>query len=267
MSTEQTTTAVAKAAKPQTVDQWLTAPAFKDQIARALPQHMDADRMLRVATTCVSKAPGLRQCDPMSFVAAMLSLSQFGLEPDGRHAHLIPYGKTVQLVVDYKGLVALARRSGDVTTIKADKVCENDVFTVDLGQITEHKIDYRKPRGKAYAYYCMVQLKDGATQHEVMTVEEVDAIRKRSKAGGSGPWVTDYDEMAKKTVFKRLSKWLTLSPEFRDAFEKDDDTVVDRGGMKVVTPVFDASPSPFDEEAEAKAALAEAVAREEGGAK
>ena len=157
----------------------------------------------------------------------LLNLSQMGLEPDGRNAHLIPYGKECTLIVDYKGYAELVMRSGLVASIHADKVCEHDVFVVDLGEIKEHRIDYRADRGKPYAYYCRVLMKDGTTKCEVMTRAEVEAIRGRSRAGNSGPWVSDFDEMAKKTVFRRCQKWLPISPEIRDALEKDDDRIVE----------------------------------------
>lgn len=162
-----------------------------------------------------------------------------GLLPDGRNAHLIPYGDQCQLIIDYKGYVELVMRSGMVSRIHADKVCENDLFNVDLGEITEHKIDYRKDRGSAYAYYVIVTMKDGGTKTEIMSKADVDAVRKRSRAGSSGPWVTDYDEMAKKTVFRRCQKWLPISAELRTALDADDDRVVETTATPVVQSTAD----------------------------
>jgi recombination protein RecT len=160
-----------------------------------------------------------------------MQLSQFGLEPDGRHAHLIPFwnSKTnsydCQLIIDYKGLANLAMRSGFVSYVHADKICERDLFVYDRGAVVRHEINFKEDRGPAYAYYAMVKFKDGSEKADVMTMSEVKAIRARSKAGTSGPWVTDFDEMGKKTVFRRLSKWLPLSPEYRDAVDLDADAL------------------------------------------
>jgi len=160
-----------------------------------------------------------------------MTLSQFGLEPDGRNAHLIPFWNNqkksydCQLIIDYKGLVALAKRSGQVSYVHADAVCENDVFEYNKGQVVKHEIDFKSDRGKPYAYYALVRFKDGTEQSECMTIEEIASIRSRSKAKDSGPWVTDKGEMSKKTVFRRLSKWIELSPEFRDAIEADADKI------------------------------------------
>jgi len=212
-----------------TIRDHLQSDAFRQQIQQVLPKHCSADRMARVAMTAISKTPMLAECDQTSFFRCLLDLSQWGLEADGRHAHLIPFRDNkrgvvnCQLIIDYKGIVALAYRSGLVASIHADVVCENDEFVYDLGEVTCHRVDLRKPRGKVYAAYSRVQLKDGCCKCEVMSREEIEGIRKRSKAGNAGPWVTDFDEMAKKTVFRRLSKWLPLSAEIQDAFDRDDD--------------------------------------------
>jgi len=201
----------------------LTGDEFKNQVQRALPSHLKPDRFIRIALTALTKTPELQQCTQASLFNSLLTLSELGLEPDGRRAHLIPYGRECKVIVDYKGIVELVMRNGNVSNIHADLVCENDVFAYDKGEIKTHKIDFKKPRGEAYAVYAICRFKDGTEKTEVMTREDVESIRKRSKAGTAGPWVTDWNEMAKKTVFKRLSKWLTLSPEQRDALEKDDD--------------------------------------------
>lgn len=220
--------------KPETIKSLLSGDEFRKQVALALPRHLDADRFVRIALTAMTRTPNLAQCDHASFFNALLTLSQFGLEPDGRNAHLIPFENRkrncveCQLIIDYKGLVDLAMRSGLIANIHADKICEADVFEFDRGEIKTHKVDFRKPRGMAYAYYCLVRFKDGSEKCEVMSKEDVESIRARSRAKDSGPWVSDFDEMGKKTCFRRLSKWLQLSSEFRDALDKDDDALEER---------------------------------------
>jgi recombination protein RecT len=216
------------------IRQLLEGDAFKAQVAKALPRHLTPDRFIRVACTAIMRTPKLADCDQASFFNALLNLSQLGLEPDGRRAHLIPFenrkrGVTeCQLIVDYKGLVELAMRSGSVANIHADVVCEGDEFEYDMGEVKKHKIDFRSgKRGKPYAAYAVCTFKDGTRKAEVMSSDDIEGIRKRSKAGHLGPWVTDWNEMAKKTCFRRLSKWLPLSPEYRDALEADDDRLHD----------------------------------------
>lgn len=218
---------------PLTIRDRLESDSFKSAVAKALPKHLTPDRFIRVACTAIMKTPKLADCDQASFFNALLTLSQLGIEPDGRRAHLIPFENRkrnvteVQLIIDYKGLVELVMRSGSVSNIHADVVCDNDDFEFDRGELKKHKIDFRAPRGKIYAAYCLVRFKDGSEKCDVMTVDEIEAIRSRSRAGQSGPWVSDWAEMSKKTVFRRLSKWLPLSPEFRDAIEVDEDVPID----------------------------------------
>lgn len=205
------------------IKNWLQSDLLKTQVSQALPKHITPDRFMRIAMTAVQKQPKLMNCSQASLFTALITCSELGIEPDGRRAHLIPYKDQCQLIIDYKGLVELVMRSGEVSKIHADVVCENDDFEVNMGEITAHKIDYRKPRGEAYAVYSVVTLKDGNTKAEVMTRDEVEKIRKSSKAANNGPWVEHWNEMAKKTVFRRLSKWLPLSPELKENLAKDDD--------------------------------------------
>lgn len=202
--------------------------------AKVLPKCCTPERFARVALSCISKNPALNAAlqtpqGQVSILSAFMTCAEFGLEPNGRHAHLIPFrdnrngGYQVQLIFDYKGLVELVRRSGQVRKIHASDVCENDTFKYNKGEIQEHSINFQKPRGKAYAFYCEVTFNDGSVQTDVMSKDDVDKIRARSKSSNSGPWVTDYTEMAKKSCFKRLSKWLPLSPEVKDAIDRDNE--------------------------------------------
>lgn len=207
----------------------MKSEAVLAEIAKALPKHLSAERMSRVALTAITRTPMLEQCDQASFLRCMMDLSQWGLEPDGRLAHLIPFRNNkkniveCQLIIDYKGLVELAMRTGQISKIHADVVCDNDVFLYDRGEVKAHQIDFKNPRGNVYAAYAIVRMKDGSEKCEVLSRDEIESIRKRSKASGSGPWVTDWNEMAKKSAFRRVSKWIPLSAEIRDTLERDDD--------------------------------------------
>jgi len=206
----------------------LTGDQFKTAILQVLPKHLKPDRFVRVALMAMTKNPLLCECDQASFFQALLTLSQLGLEPDGRRAHLIPFKNhkkgihEVQLVVDYKGLAELITNTGLVSNIHADVVCENDDFEYDIGEVKRHKINWREPRGEVYAVYAVIRFKDGSVKADCMSVDDVEAIRRRSRAANGGPWVTDWNEMAKKTVFRRCSKLVKLSPEEREAVEADD---------------------------------------------
>lgn len=216
---------------PATVRAILESGAFERAISRALPSHMTAARFVRIAETATRKTPNLVDCTPASFALSILTAAQMGLEPDGRQAHLIPYGKVCTLILDYKGKVELAMRTGKISTIHADVIHDGDIFEFSTGEIKSHvpwfiRRDADKPAkaGEVWGVFAVVKFKDGTSKAEVLSRDEVEAIRKRSRAGNSGPWVTDWNEMAKKTAFHRCSKWIPISPEFRDAMDRDGDS-------------------------------------------
>lgn len=228
----------------------LTGDAFRRAVAQVLPKHLTADRFVRVAILAMTRTPKLAECDKSSFFNALMALSQYGLEPDGRRAHLIPFENKkrgcyeVQLIIDWKGLAELAMRSGVVSYLHADVVSDGDRFDYNAGQIIAHvpwflRRDDEKPAapGEVFAVYALARFKDGSSKAEVLSLAEVEAIRDGSQGykmfqkgfAKSSPWESHFFEMAKKTAFRRLTKWLPLSPEFRDAVELDDkvDPVVD----------------------------------------
>jgi len=225
MSTEITTK------KPQGLKEIINSESMRAQFALALPKHLTAERFARVAITALTRTPKLADCTPASLMKCLLDLSAMGLEPDGRRAHLIPYGTECTLIIDYKGLVELIRRSGDVISLRSETVCSKDEFAWTNGEIS-HSVNWREDRGEMQAVYAEAVMKSGEKQSAVMTKAEIEAIRNRSRAGKSGPWVTDFAEMAKKTVVRRLSKMLPLSSEIMRHVEADDDQFK----MRNVTP-------------------------------
>lgn len=200
-------------------------------IKQALPQHMSGERLLRVTFTSIRKTPGLMECKAESLLSCVLQCAQLGLEPDNGlgHAYLIPFRNRKRgytectLIIGYKGLVDLARRSGQISTISAYVVRDGDDFDYRLGlnPDIQHKpkADIKSDITHAYA---VCRLKDGGLQFDVMTRAEIDAIRGRSRSSERGPWETDYAEMAKKTVLRRLFKLLPASIEIQRAVALDE---------------------------------------------
>lgn len=213
-----------------TLRQLLSSDKMREQFSLALPSHVKPERFCRIALTCILKTPKLAECTQESVMQCLLDLSALGLEPDGRRAYLIPYKQTCTLIISWTGLAELAMRSGIIARLHADVVCENDEFEYSMGSVTKHVINFKADRGAPYAAYAMAETKDGAKFYAVMSKSEVDGIMKRSQGykaaiqyNKSHPWLTDYTEMMKKTTFRRLAKWLPLSPEFREAIDKEDE--------------------------------------------
>jgi recombination protein RecT len=198
----------------------------RDSIASALPRHVSADRLARVALSELRTNPVLLRCTPQSLMNCIVKAGQLGFELGGAlgHAYLVPYKSEATLIVGYRGLIALARRSGEIQSLTARVVHENDEFEIEFGldEKLRHVPSIGEP-GQMTHVYAVAKLTGGGIQYEVMTKREVDDIRKRSRAGSSGPWVTDYEEMARKTVVRRLFKYLPVSIEMADAMEADGD--------------------------------------------
>jgi len=201
----------------------------KAQIAMALPKHLNADRIIRVAMTSIQRTPKLLDCDPKSLIGAIIQSAQLGLEPDGvlGHAYLIPYGNTVQFIPGYKGLIDLARRSGQVVSIGSHVVYSNEKFSLKFGfdETLEHEPLPPSKRGDRKGVYAVARLKDGSVHFEWLWAEEVETVKAQSlkkMKRPSGPWIDNEDEMWRKTSIRRLAKYLPLSVEFAKAAAVDE---------------------------------------------
>lgn len=203
---------------------------MKGEIARCLPSHLTPDRMARIAMTELRKTPKLQECDPMSFIAAIMQASQLGLEPGIMGScYLIPFSNSklgkmeCTFMPGYRGFLDLARRSGQIKSLVARAVYENDVFEYEYG--LEERITHKPAmdeRGELKAVYAVALLKDGGHQFEVMSKREIEAVRQKSQGKNAGPWTEYYDEMARKTVVRKLFKWLPCSVEMQKAVSLDE---------------------------------------------
>lgn len=230
--------------------------SFKSEIARALPKHLNPERMARIALTAFRQTPKLAECDPRSVFAAVIQSSQLGLEVGLLgEAHLVPFSKSVkdgnqwkkttecQLIPGYQGLMKLARNTGLVKDIYAHEVRANDEFGLTLGldrQLThkplmEHGFPAsEEKRGPITGFYAVAVFKDGSASFIAMSLSQVERIRDRSSGYKSAveaakkynkentsPWVNDFEAMGLKTVIRRLCKFMPKSPELASALELD----------------------------------------------
>ena len=236
----QQQTAVVQAAKqPTTLLGVVRSPSFQKQMALAMPKSMTPDRLTRIVMTECRKTPALMKCAPESFYGAVLQCAALGLEPGSAlgHCYLLPFGNgkdksgrpNAQLIIGYRGMIDLARRSGQIVSLQAWTVHAQDTFNYQLGlnPDIEHVPASVADRGPVTHVYAVAKLKGGGVQFEVMSRAEIEKVRASSKAGNSGPWSSHWDEMAKKTVIRRLFKYLPVSIEAVRAVEIDEKT--DRG--------------------------------------
>ena len=200
--------------------------AMEPEIKKALPSVITPERFTRMVFTALSSNKKLQACTPESFLGAMMQAAQLGVEPNTPigQAYLIPYGNQVQFQLGYKGLIDLAYRSGEVQSIQAHEVHEDDTFEYELGLNPKLKhVPAMKDRGQVILYYAVIKLKNGGEGFEVMSREDVDQFaRAKSKIYKNGPWQTDFDEMAKKTVLKKVLKYAPLKSDFAKQVKEDE---------------------------------------------
>jgi recombination protein RecT len=220
---------LAKASPKQKFQALVDSEHFKEQILMALPKHLTPERFIRVLMTATVKTPKLLECTTESLFHCIFNAAAAGLEIDGRRAALVPLtnrkkaGSPLEanLWPMYQGIAELIMRSGLVSNIHADLVCDKDDFEYDRGVLAKHKIDYRNDRGEPYAVYSIIRMKDGTEKVEVMSYAEVERIRKASPGADADAWRNNWGEMAKKTVFRRASKWVPLSAEIKNVLESE----------------------------------------------
>lgn len=217
--------------KLATISDFINKDSVRNQLALGLPKHLTLDRMIRIALSAASKNPLLLECTPESIGAALMRASETGLEPDGWHAHLIPFKNKgvyeAQYMVDYKGYVRLAYQSGMVTSCAAGAVHEKDDFRYSLGtnEFLEHVPANEPDRGPLVYAWAMVKLKAGGSPFKVLNRAEVMEHKKASKSADSqyGPWRNHEDAMWAKTAFRVLAKFIPLSPEMASALAREDE--------------------------------------------
>lgn len=200
--------------------------AMEPEIKKALPSVITPERFTRMVFTALSSTPKLQQCTPQSFLGAMMQAAQLGLEPNTPvgQAYLIPYGNVCQFQLGYKGLLDLAYRSGEIKDIQAHEVHENDDFEYELGLEPKLKhIPAMSNRGSVTMYYAVWHTKTGGYGFEVMSKDDVlEFAQKKSKSFHNGPWQSDFDAMAKKTVLKRALKYAPIATDFVKAVATDE---------------------------------------------
>ncbi|MGI6014330.1 MAG: recombinase RecT [Oscillospiraceae bacterium] len=214
--------------KPATLQDYIKR--MEGEIAKALPAVITPERFTRMVMSAVSSNPKLGECTPQSFLGAMMQAAQLGVEPNTPlgQAYLIPYKNhgtmECQFQLGYKGMIDLAYRSGDVSIIQAHAVYENDEFEYALG--LEPKLVHKPAkadRGEPVFFYAMFRTKDGGYGFDVMSIDDIrNHARRYSKSYSNGPWQTNFEEMAKKTVLKRTLKYAPLKSDFVRAVAADE---------------------------------------------
>ena len=192
----------------------------------ALPAHIPTRHFIRTTVTAIQNNPSILECEKASILTACMKAAQDGLVIDGREAALVEFKtkvderwvKKAQYMPMVAGVMKLVRNSGQLSSLIAQIVHKNDKFSYNPASDTapQHEPDWFGTRGEVVGVYAVARLKDGSAVVEVMSKADVEAIRSRSKGADRGPWVTDWNEMARKTVIRRIAKYLPKSTDRDD---------------------------------------------------
>lgn len=229
------------------------------RIAAVIGNNLSPQRLYQMYVSTINREPQLANCGVESVLSCFMKCAALGLEPsnvDGLgRAYILPYGnknyrtgqKEATLIIGYKGMIDLARRSGQIRDISARAVHEGDEFTYSYGLNEDLRhVPCAKP-GKLTHVYMIANFKDGGHYFQVMNADEIEAAAKRSPSYGKAvsPWKSDYEAMAKKTVIRRAFPYLPVSVEARDAAASDDQTP-DYSDVFRPLPTVTADDSPVD---------------------
>lgn len=244
MNTSVASTQVASPAKPKTTNLSTELTELRPELEKVLPAHITADKFLRVVNTAISQNPDLYRADRRSLFTSCVKAATDGLVPDGREAQLVIFnskekftdqaGKKgerwvnkVQYMPMVAGILKKIRNSGELKSMTCNVVMERDKFRYwidDVGEHITHEPNVlESDRGKLIAVYAIAKTKDGGVYTEVMSRGQIEQVRNVSKSKDNGPWVGWYDEMARKSVIRRLSKRLPMSTDIERVIRRDDE--------------------------------------------
>ncbi|NEA21547.1 recombinase RecT [Actinomadura bangladeshensis] len=241
---------------------------MKGEFATALPQHVGADRFMRMALTCMRKTPALLDCDPPSVIAALMEAARLGLEPGTKQAAIVPFGKTATFIAQWQGLVELMYRSGQVASVTAEFIYEADQweYTVGDGGTFWHRPNIlAEERGKILLAYAFAEIKGGGRSRVILlSRRDAEEIRnefsknyqraEKNRRGNpqqyaehpdwgkfNSTWHTHFDAMWRKSAVRRLADWVPQSPELRELLMRENEAGEMRDAADQIVPdnVFD----------------------------
>lgn len=233
MTTETKTAGALKKVSPtDEVRNTIMSDEVKKQLSMVLPPQMPVERFQRVAITAINRNPDLIECNRQSLYNAFMQCAQDGLLPDSQEAAIVKYNSkdglpTAQYQPMVKGILKKMRNSGELKSIMATCIHEHDPFRYwvdDDGEHLTHEPDlFAQDRGRIIGAYALAKTKDDAIYIKVMTTAEIETVRSCSKAKNANFWTNWWDQMAEKTVIRRLAKRMPMSTDLDDFLRRDDE--------------------------------------------
>jgi len=195
------------------------------QFKSVLPAHIPSAKFMRTVVGAVQNNPKILECNRQSIMAACQKAAQDGLVLDGREAALVQFKNAAQYMPMVAGLLKKLRNSGQISTITAQTVHEKDKFSYNPARddVPDHQPDWFGERGAMIGVYAVARMRDGGAVVELMNMEQINKIRGVSRSGGRGPWADWPEEMAKKSVLRRIAKYLPSSADLDQMLEHDNE--------------------------------------------
>lgn len=199
--------------------------ASSNTFSSVLPAHLPVKRFLRTVVGAVQNNPTILNCNQDSILKACQKAAQDGLVIDGREAAIVPFKDQAQYMPMLAGILKKLRNSGELSTITAQAVYSNDPFNYNpaMDDVPNHSPDWFGDRGDMIGVYAIAKMKDGSSAVEIMSLRDIEKVRAVSRGKDRGPWVDWYEEMAKKTVVRRLCKYLPSSADVDQLLDRDDE--------------------------------------------
>lgn len=231
MTTTQNQTAIATNNDKRGIEGYLLRAV--PQMRQVATRYLSPERLIRLAMVARVRVPHLAQCTPESLLVALMEAAQLGLEPNTPldHAALVPLRNKhtghyeAEFWPMYKGLIELASRSFGLRSARAVPIYEGEKYEIVEGlhpTITHTPNIANRGPDKIVLVYAVAQIPGGDPAWDWMSKAEIEQIRRRSRAANDGPWVTDYTQMAKKTVLRRLLTQLPLSSAAQEFLRHDE---------------------------------------------
>ncbi len=240
--------------------------AMAGEFKNALPSHIKPEKFQRVVMTVAQQNPDLLDADRKTLLASCIKCAADGLIPDGREAALVIFNtkvkqegapekwvKAVQYMPMIAGIQKRIRNSGEIASLEAHVIYSEDhfVWRQGLDGSLEHAPKFPGSRGHIIGAYAVAKFKDGSPpQFEVLDIDAINKVRAVSRSKDRGPWVDWFDEMARKTVARRLAKWLPMNADVDDLIRQDEEA--DAPGAEQPAPTVEghaeevAAPSKLD---------------------
>lgn len=228
--------------------QRLKALTKQDEVQNSLQELLGSPQRAKAFQSAIigaaKQSARLSECEPSSVLYAAVNAATLNLPINQNlgYAYLIPYGKECQFQLGWKGMIQLAQRSGQYKTINVSEVKEGELVEINhlTGEISfDWMTDYdARLKKKTVGYVAYFETVNGFSKTLYSSIEEVKQHGKRfSKTFASGPWKTDFDAMAKKTMIKMLvSKYGPLSIEMEKAVTTDQSVIHDIEGTQITYP-------------------------------